>query len=365
MVLRWFLGLGIVAVGITLWWVCSLESVEEIAAHASRPIPSAPNSARVTRWMDEVRFKLRSAEKSFAQPESVEAPAKKAFSRMESLPFHLGECPIDGGSVHCVRCTVDSDCPPGTSCGTDDVTGGLSCLSQGCDADADCEGTLACRDVSLPGVTRLVKQCRNGDLQLGAKCGKASLGCARGLNCGPEGRCAKECASESMCSHGEACVKSSRGSDVCEKVCHIDADCPKSMSCISFQEFGSYCTATIGENCLTKPCTKGQACQMYNMGPKTVAFECAQVCNSMDPGSCGPNAVCGQSSSFDAPSTCYRACKTPFDCSDGGVGYACSTVDESFELLGCVPVVQKSIYYHTDGGIMTKAELRALGIKSP
>lgn len=294
-------------------------------------------------------------------PEPAPAPPRTILASPQ-------KCPADGGIARdCFRCSVDADCQQGLSCGVDEA-GGLSCLANGCDSDADCEGSLACRVVTMPGLGREAKQCRPGAVPIGKRCEifstKEQQSCARGLLCSLDEKCSKACEKKSDCGAGESCVKQPiEQTKICAKTCSQDSDCPASLTCVGFGDNGAYCrSVTSGENCQFKGCGAGEACQIFETFAKSVAFECSKCCNPIDSNSCGAGFVCGRSHSGVCQSTCYRACKSPFDCADGGQNVACITVNEDLDTNGCVPSVSRATYRWADGGVMSIEDMRKMGM---
>lgn len=340
--------------------------VEALIRDAS---PPRSTSERIKKSVESFTSTFRAAPVAVATTPS-EAPAEPIRAPSPRPIFGASEkCPADGGiAPDCFRCTTNADCQQGLACGIDEA-GGLSCLAHGCDTDADCQGSLSCRVVTMPGLGHTIKQCRDGAVGLGKRCDVFSRGeklsCARGALCGIDEKCGKLCANKTECAAGESCVTHpiEQAKHLCAKTCVRDSDCPSSLSCVGFGEGGAYCRrVTGGENCQIKGCGPGEACQIHETFAKSVAFDCAKCCNPLDANSCGQGFVCGRSRSGTCQSTCYKACKSPFDCADGGQNVACTTVDEDFTKMGCVPHLSANQYLGPDGGPLSIEEMRKFGL---
>lgn len=252
-------------------------------------------------------------------------------------------CPEDGGvAKNCIRCMTNADCGKQETCGVDHA-GGISCLESDCDSDEDCEPGFSCRQVGIPGQSSGVSQCRRGTAKEGQACsiqGPPELTCDRLLTCGPDNRCVRACdpsKKEAQCREGEMCAHHSWTGGYCHTPCKLDADCDPGETCVRYGIYGSLCRVQVGtvSNCSTSTCPAGMACQIF-LNARSVAFDCASCCSPIDPHTCMPNEVCGQSHSSDCLSVCYRSCAGAKDC---GPGETCSTVNEEGTVWGCVSAV--------------------------
>jgi hypothetical protein len=164
--------------------------------------------------------------------------------------------------------------------------------------------------------------------------------CQEGLLCA-NGFCAVPCdkANPSACRDGTACADTRDGPACARNPC-TTMGCPDGAVCLALPDYDGKprCfDATFGENCLLKPCPKGEECvaeQGFNT--EGVAFACKKSCDPMKPDSCPKDYACGRGAKKES-GACYKRCDPEHGVMCSAARHEmCATIDETLTVHGCI-----------------------------
>jgi hypothetical protein len=330
------IALGVIAASVLLWW--RPWQASEVAGAGDAASPStlatviAPPQARVV----PVAIVIPPS-----PPRAVDAGIAVESEAFRPVVDRVVCTVNDAGAPFCGTCRMHEDCAKDEACIIDRKTMLLACAKSDCKQDADCSGDEVCRAQIEDGS---VKRCVAAGVHYeGESCREYASDprkqCQEGLLC-TDGFCAVPCdkANPASCRPGTTCEETRDGTacvrDACTKV-----GCPDGTVCLTLADYGKpRCfDATFGDNCLLKPCPKGEECvAQEGMSTEAVAFQCKRTCDVMKPGTCPKGFVCGRGESKDS-GACYQKCDPPHGlmCNDAK-HERCATIDETLTLLGCV-----------------------------
>jgi hypothetical protein len=242
-------------------------------------------------------------------PEPVSAPPatttpRAATATATATPVKPADCtPLPDGGLSCGACRNNGDCPDGSTCIVNRLSGRNECQHPSCQKNGDCAEGMLCRVVGRTANDAPLRACvPPGARAAAAACdpnngGDPTVSCGAKLVC-VDGGCAQPCERQEVdedpsCPGGHACVETESGWG-CIPTCKIEP-CPAGKTCsfLSDENPIALCTVPDGPNCLGSQggCPANTDCVVEtNARSERTTFRCYPRCGADE--SCADGSVC-------------------------------------------------------------------------